>query len=34
MQTLGTIVCILFAVGWAVSVWGKLPQDKNGRTDR
>jgi len=30
------ITAIVVAVGilWALSIWGRLPHDKNGRTDR
>jgi hypothetical protein len=27
-------ICVLVGLLWALSVWGAVPRDKNGRTDR
>ena len=27
-------VIVLVGAGWCLSVWGQVPQDKNGRSDR
>ena len=34
MGFLTWIIVILVGGGWCLSVWGKVPQDKNGRSDR
>jgi hypothetical protein len=27
-------VCVIVGLCWILSVWGAVPHDKNGRTDR
>ena len=29
-----SLICVLVGLMWALSVWGAVPHDKNGRTDR
>lgn len=34
LEILVWVVMVLFVVGFALSFWGRLPKDRNGRTDR
>ena len=34
MSWAGWLIILVVGGGWVLSVWGQVPQDKNGRSDR
>lgn len=34
MGWIGTLIVLVVGAGWCLAVWGQVPQDKNGRSDR